>query len=218
MSGLKERIASRWGAPQDPAAEANGVAHPEPPPPAAYAEPAEPAAQAEPGEPAAQAEPAEPAAQAEPAEPAAQAEPAEPAAQAEPAEPAAPEIPVEPGFVARGRIRRRVRYLRRLREIQLRDIGGFVLELHRLGRERPDLLQAKVACAAQTDVELRALEQALHEGSAMREIREPGIGGACVNCGAVHGSQDRYCATCGEPLWSDAGTGDDDTGDMSPAT
>ncbi len=106
-------------------------------------------------------------------------------------------------------MRRRVRYLRQLREIQLRDIGGFVLELHRFGRERPDLIEAKVAWAAQTDVELRALERALGEDHAMRELREPGIGGACENCGAVYGSQDRFCATCGDPLNGDEPADDD---------
>jgi hypothetical protein len=105
-----------------------------------------------------------------------------------------------PSHGERGRMRRRARYLRALREIQLRDIGGFALELHRYGQQRPDLLAAKIAGAAMTDSELRALEQALDEGSSMRELREAGIGGACDNCGAVHGSTDRYCATCGEAL------------------
>ncbi|HEY8763709.1 MAG TPA: zinc ribbon domain-containing protein [Solirubrobacteraceae bacterium] len=114
----------------------------------------------------------------------------------EPADPPAP----EPRFRERGRIRRRARYLRRLREVQLRDIGGFMLELHRFGRERPDLIQAKIAGAAQTDAELRALDQALGAEEPLRELREAGIGGVCNNCGAVHGSEDRFCATCGEPL------------------
>jgi hypothetical protein len=114
-------------------------------------------------------------------------------------EPADPPVP-EPRFRERGRIRRRARYLRRLREVQLRDIGGFMLELHRFGRERPDLIQAKLAGAAQTDAELRALDQALGAEEPLRELREAGIGGVCHNCGAVHGSEDRFCATCGEPL------------------
>jgi hypothetical protein len=114
---------------------------------------------------------------------------------------AAPEPePSEPGFRERGRIRRRARYLRRLREVQLRDIGGFVLELSRFQRDRPDLVQAKVAQAARTEAELRALEQALDERQALRELREPGIGGACDSCGAVYGSEDRFCAACGQPL------------------
>ncbi len=106
----------------------------------------------------------------------------------------------EPHFRGRSRVRRRARYLRRLREIQLRDIGGFAVELHRFGRDRPDLLQAKIADAAQTDAELRALEEALGEEEPLRELREAGIGGVCSHCGAVHGSEDHFCATCGEPV------------------
>ncbi len=61
-------------------------------------------------------------------------------------------------------------------------------------------MQAKVEDAAATDRELRALEGALDEGRPLREVREAGIGGACANCGAVHGSADRYCSWCGQPL------------------
>ena len=131
-----------------------------------------------------------------------------PSAAAPTTPPPAPPPTAEPNFIARSRMRRRVRYLRQLREIQLRDLGGFVLELHRFGRERPDLVQAKVAWSAQTDAELRALERALGEDHPMRELREPGIGGACETCGAVHGSQDRFCATCGEPLSGDQAADD----------
>jgi hypothetical protein len=105
-----------------------------------------------------------------------------------------------PGFVERGRLRRRARYLRRLREVQLRDLGGFMLELHRFGRQRPDIVQAKVSGAAATDTELRALERALASEQPLRELREAGIGGACAHCGSIHGSADRYCAACGRPL------------------
>jgi hypothetical protein len=104
------------------------------------------------------------------------------------------------GLVERARIRRRARYLRRLKEVQLRDIGGFLLELHRFGRERPDLVSGKIASAAGTDRELRALEQALYGSASLRELREAGIGGACGECGAVHGSDDHFCASCGAHL------------------
>ena len=104
------------------------------------------------------------------------------------------------GLRERGKIRRRVRYLRRLRELQLRDLGGFALEQRRLGRERPDLMRAKLDDAARTDGELRALERALDERRPLRELREPGIGGACPECGTVHGSSDRYCSWCGRRL------------------
>ena len=100
----------------------------------------------------------------------------------------------------RGKIRRRVRYLRRLRELQLRDLGGFALEQRRLARERPDLMTEKLEAAAETDRELRALERMLSERRPLRELREPGIGGACRACGTVHGSSDRYCSWCGHKL------------------
>src|SRR4051794_30018731 len=48
-----------------------------------------------------------------------------------------------PGFQDRGRMRRRLRYVRRAREIALRDLGGLVFDLHRFGRERKDLIEAK---------------------------------------------------------------------------
>ena len=97
-------------------------------------------------------------------------------------------------------MRSRARYLRQLRELKLRDIGGFMLEQHRRQRSRPDLVQAKVQDAAVTDHELRALERALDERSPLLEIRVPGIGGACGSCGTVHGSADRFCSWCGRPL------------------
>jgi hypothetical protein len=137
---------------------------------------------------------------------------AAPQAQPEPAEPPHPEPtlvesppseaspPSARTFVERGQIRRRARYLRRLREVQLRDIGGFAFELYRFGRDRPDLLQAKLQGAVGTQRELRALERALGEQQPLGELRQAGIGGACSNCGAVYGSADRYCAWCGHPV------------------
>lgn len=95
-------------------------------------------------------------------------------------------------------MRRRARYLRSLRELQLRDIGGFMVELKRFNRERPDLVREKVSAAAQTDRELRSLEHALRQRSKVGEVRQPGIGGACANCGTVHGSSDRFCSWCGQ--------------------
>src|SRR5438270_13971511 len=112
-------------------------------------------------------------------------------------------LPADGAAPARSTIaqmRRRVRYLRRLRELQLRDIGGFLVELHRFDRQRPDLVTEKVSAAAHTDRELRTLERALQERRPLSEIREPGIGGACAECGTVHGSADRFCAWCGSRL------------------
>ena len=114
--------------------------------------------------------------------------------------PPAQPMPTAAGLKGRAQMRRRARYLRKRRELELRDIGGFALELQRLGQERPELVQAKLAAAAETERELRALEHALGERRALREVREPGIGGACAACGAVHGSGDRYCSWCGRAL------------------
>jgi hypothetical protein len=97
-------------------------------------------------------------------------------------------------------MRRRARYLRQLRELQLRDIGGFMVELHRFGRQQPELVQEKVLAAAQTHSELRSLEGALQENTPLGEVRKAGIGGACPHCGTVHGSSDRFCPWCGRQL------------------
>jgi rubrerythrin len=97
-------------------------------------------------------------------------------------------------------MRRRARYLRQLRELQLRDIGGFMVELHRFGRRQPDLVDEKVTAAAQTHTELRTLEDALQENRSLGEVRKAGIGGACPACGTVHGSADRFCPWCGHQL------------------
>jgi hypothetical protein len=105
-----------------------------------------------------------------------------------------------PSLRERGQLRRRVRYLRKLRELQLRDLGGFLLEQARTGRENQDVLRTKLGGASETDRELRALERALGGRRPLREVREAGIGGACPACGTVHGSTDRYCSWCGQSL------------------
>jgi hypothetical protein len=97
-------------------------------------------------------------------------------------------------------MRRRARYLRQLRELQLRDIGGFLVECYRLGRPRPDLVEAKLQDTLETDRELRGLERTLGDERPHDEVREPGIGGSCPECGSVHGSADRFCAWCGHRL------------------
>jgi len=108
--------------------------------------------------------------------------------------------PRRPGFRARGRMRRRLRYLRRLRELQARDLGGLVFDLRRFERKRDDLIAQKIDQIRACDDELRALELALDERRDLRDVREPGIGGTCPRCFAVFGSADRFCANCGAAL------------------
>jgi len=117
------------------------------------------------------------------------------------------------GFRERGRLRRRLRYLRRARELGYRDLGGFMFDLHRFGRESDDLVHSKLAALIAIDKELRALETALGERREIAVLREPGIG-SCVRCGALHGSADTYCPHCGQRL---AGQGPAPA-DSSPAS
>ncbi|MFL5974023.1 MAG: hypothetical protein ACJ76G_02625 [Solirubrobacterales bacterium] len=116
----------------------------------------------------------------------------------------APTAPETPSFHVRGRLRRRLRYLRRVRELQLRDLGGLVYETYRMSRPREDLVERKVSVLAATDAELRGLEHALDDVRPMLEVREPGIGGQCPRCGEIFGSDARFCSHCGAGLAGEA--------------
>jgi hypothetical protein len=105
----------------------------------------------------------------------------------------------------RGKLRRRLRYLRRVRELLLRDLGGFTFELHRTADDKPEeshrrLARAKIDRIAALDAEVRALEARLGEPHEGALLREPGIGGLCPECGELHASDAHYCARCGAPL------------------
>jgi hypothetical protein len=110
-----------------------------------------------------------------------------------------PEPESQPSFRSRGRMRRRLRYLRRARELGFRDLGGLVFDLRRFERDRPDLVEAKVHALFEVDRELRALERALDDRREIHELREPGIA-SCPRCGALHGSEARFCPSCGLAL------------------
>jgi zinc-ribbon domain len=104
-----------------------------------------------------------------------------------------------PGFGARGRVRRRARFLRRARELAYRDLGGLVFNLHRFGQRNDALVLAKLSTLSHIDSELRALESALAERQPVTVLREAGIT-ACPRCAAIHSSEDRFCPNCGLPL------------------
>jgi len=185
MSGMFQRIARRHAdRPDEPA--------PVDPAPAVDA-PTERIEAVAPAQAVEQATAPEPVAQPEPAAAAAQATPAEQTTAIEPA-------PARSGFRARGRMRRRLRYLRKLRELQVRDLGGLVFDLRRFERNRDDLLAHKIDQVRACDDELRQLELALEERRDLRDVREPGIGGTCPRCFAIHGSADRFCSNCGAAL------------------
>jgi hypothetical protein len=114
---------------------------------------------------------------------------------------AADHLPGEPtpGFVERGRLRRRLRYVRRAREVALRDLGGLVFDLHRFGRERTDLVEQKLTALSTLDGEMRTLETALDERREITVLHEPGLA-SCPRCGALHASDAAYCSACGLPV------------------
>lgn len=101
----------------------------------------------------------------------------------------------------RARLRRRARQLRRVRELLLRDLGGFVYEAQRTAPEDAErhgrLVSSKVERLAAVDAEVRELEARLGEPAGALRLREPGIGGTCPACSALHGSTDRFCSACG---------------------
>ena len=110
-----------------------------------------------------------------------------------------------PTTLRRGRLRKRLRFLERERELLLRDLGGLVYEIHRTGtsadREHHRTLVAdKVARLGGLDSELESGLAALGEARGDRILREPGIGGLCPRCGEIHGSDARFCSACGFPL------------------
>ncbi|HEX7299092.1 MAG TPA: hypothetical protein VF257_08790 [Solirubrobacteraceae bacterium] len=108
-------------------------------------------------------------------------------------------VPDHPSFRHRGRLRRRLRYLRRVRELGFRDLGGLVFDQHRFSSVNEELVRGKLAALAAVDRELRALEHALGDRRAITELREPGIS-VCARCGTLHGSEARFCPSCGVPV------------------
>jgi hypothetical protein len=87
-----------------------------------------------------------------------------------------------------------------VRELQLRDAGGFVFELYRFGERRDALVRAKLDALIATDKEIRSLEALLGVAGRVQEIRQPGVGGTCANCGAFHAREASFCAHCGVEL------------------
>jgi hypothetical protein len=136
------------------------------------------------------------------------------------AQPAPPrDLPagVDPGDLAaapaasarRGKLRRRLRYLRHVRELLLRDLGGFTYEVHRTAggtAQEPHrrLATAKAERISKLDEEVLALESRLGQPHAEVVLREPGIGGTCRECGELHASDAHFCARCGAPLDAEA--------------
>jgi hypothetical protein len=205
MSGLKRRLSRRRAAEPESAAE----------PPAAAAAPAEPAA-----EPSLLSDPAAPATSEGATEPlpitelpvSAEPAPATPALPADdlPAGLDADELAAHPDSSARrGRLRRRIEFLRSARELLLRDLGGFVYEIHRTAGDHEheahkQLRATKLDRLSRIDTELHELEARLGDVRRHVVVSEPGVGGECPECGELFGSAAHYCSHCGLPLTESA--------------
>lgn len=101
----------------------------------------------------------------------------------------------------RGRLRRRLRYLRRARELMLRDLGGLLFEVHRSGgadvNAHSTVLNTKIQRISGLDAEVHALETALASPRREDILFQPGIGGTCPTCGELFSSAAHFCANCG---------------------
>jgi hypothetical protein len=100
------------------------------------------------------------------------------------------------GTARRGKMRRRVRFLRRARELALRDLGGLVYEAARRDQDGTKLVQEKVVHLGVIDSELRVLEAELGAPRGETVLREPGVGGTCPRCGELHASDAHFCSRC----------------------
>jgi hypothetical protein len=111
-----------------------------------------------------------------------------------------PDAPPAPVTAERGTMRKRVRRLSRLREVQMRELGALVVELRRLGRENPDLVSLKAAQALAVDEELRRLRTALGERQTVEQVVSAGVSGSCARCGTLMATDDRFCPHCGRAV------------------
>ena len=108
------------------------------------------------------------------------------------------------GLTQRGRLRRQVRFLRKQRELQMRDLGGLIFDMYRFGSKRQDLVREKLRLMFEADRELRAFEAMLGGRRRSLEVREPGVGGSCPRCLTLYSTDAHYCWRCGLELTEQA--------------
>jgi hypothetical protein len=111
------------------------------------------------------------------------------------------------GLTERGRLRRQVRFLRKQRELQMRDLGGLIFDMYRFGSKRQDLVREKLRLMFEADRELRQFEAMLGGRRGALEVREPGVGGSCPRCLTLYSTDAHYCWRCGLALTEEAETG-----------
>ena len=120
------------------------------------------------------------------------------------------ELAARPATSARrSKLRRRVAFLRAAREVLLRDLGGFMYEVHRTAHDvefeaHRRLRETKLMRLARVDAELHEIETRLDDVRRQVLVREPGVGGECPECGELFSSWAHYCWSCGLPLTESA--------------
>jgi hypothetical protein len=96
-------------------------------------------------------------------------------------------------------MRRRLRFLRKARELAYRDLGGLVFTLHRFGERNDALVLGKLSALTEVDSEVHELETALKEHRSVTVLHEAGVT-ACPRCAAIHSAEDHFCPNCGLPM------------------
>jgi hypothetical protein len=95
-----------------------------------------------------------------------------------------------------GHLRRERRNLLRLREQQIRDVGGLVLEMYRQDRFRQDLIYEQAAEIVALEERLREVDELLLAVSNRRVASGP----RCEQCGTPLYPGARFCPSCGRPV------------------
>jgi hypothetical protein len=93
-------------------------------------------------------------------------------------------------------LRRERRNLLRIREQQIRDIGGLVLEMYRQDRFRQDLIYEQAADIVALEERLRETDELLAAASS----RHGAAGIRCEQCGTPLYSGARFCPSCGRAV------------------
>jgi len=99
----------------------------------------------------------------------------------------------------KGRLRRRLRRLKRSRERHFADLGTLVVDARkRSNGSRPDVVDRRAAEAAEVDRQVRELGYAV-DAEANPRVLATGVSGSCAGCGNLLGTEDRFCPQCGTP-------------------
>jgi hypothetical protein len=108
----------------------------------------------------------------------------------------APPAPRRRALPPAGHLRRERRNLLRLREQQIRDLGGLVLEMYRQDRFRQDLIYEQTAEIVAVEERLREVDELLLAVSNRRSAAAP----RCEQCGTPLYPGARFCPSCGHPV------------------